>query len=268
MVIDAKNITHTEASYELVSKMRASFIVLGALLGRFQEARVSLPGGCSIGKRGVDLHIKGLQSLGANIRINGGYVEADALRLEGKEILLDTPSVGATENIMLAAVLAEGATVISNAAQEPEIADLANFLNAIGADVSGAGTNEIIINGVRPEDLHGTSYTVVPDRMEAATYMIAAAGTESNVLLENVIPGHLNSIIRKLQDVGAEVITEGPNSLRVIGCGCAGSAKYCDSAAPGFSDGCPGTVYVTAFYCRRRQHHYGNLVRKPLQANR
>ncbi len=217
MVIESKEINRTEASYELVSKMRASFIVLGALLGRYHEARVSLPGGCSIGKRGVDLHIKGLQALGADIQINQGYVEATAPRLEGRDILLDTPSVGATENIMLAAVLAEGVTVISNAAQEPEIVDLANFLNAIGADISGAGSTEIIINGVRKEDLHGTSYTIMPDRIEAATFMIAAAGTRGNVLLDNIIPGHLNSVIRKLEDVGAEIVLEAPNAIRVIG---------------------------------------------------
>ncbi len=234
MIIEAKDITRTEASYDHVSKMRASFIVLGALLGRHHEARVSLPGGCSIGKRGVDLHIKGLQSLGAEIQINQGYVEACATRLEGREILLDTPSVGATENIMLAAVLAEGATIISNAAQEPEIADLANFLNAIGADVSGAGSTEIIINGVKKQDLHGTTYTIMPDRIEAATYMIAAAGTEGNVLLENVIPGHLNSVIRKLEDVGAEIITEGPNALRVIGDGRFEAQNIVTQPYPGF----------------------------------
>jgi len=234
MIINAKNINTTEASYELVSKMRASFIVLGALLGRFNEARVSLPGGCSIGKRGVDLHIKGLQSLGAEIQINQGYAEATASLLTGKEILLDTPSVGATENIMLAAVFANGATVISNAAQEPEITDLANFLNALGADVSGAGTNEIIINGVSKKDLGGTTYAVVPDRIEAATYMIAAAGTGGNVLLENVIPGHLNSVIRKLEDVGAEIITEGPNSLRVIGCDKLEAQNIVTQPYPGF----------------------------------
>ncbi len=234
MVIEAKDVTNTEASYELVSKMRASFIVLGALLGRFHEARVSLPGGCSIGKRGVDLHIKGLQALGAQIVINQGYVEATASRLEGREILLDTPSVGATENIMLAAVLAEGATIISNAAQEPEIADLANFLNTMGADVSGAGTTEIIINGVPKSSLTGTSYNVVPDRIEAATYMIAAAGTQGNVVLENVIPGHLNSVIRKLEDVGAQVITEGPNTLRVIGTGKMEAQNIVTQPYPGF----------------------------------
>ncbi len=234
MFIDATHISRTDAPYELVSKMRASFIVLGALLGRCHEAKVSLPGGCSIGKRGVDLHIKGLQMLGAEINLNQGYAEAVASRLEGKEILLDTPSVGATENIMLAAVLAEGSTVISNAAQEPEIVDLANFLNAMGADISGAGTNEIIINGVRQQDLHGATYTIVPDRIEAATYMIAAAGTEGNVILENIIPGHLNSVIRKLEDVGAEIITEGPNTLRVIGTGKLEAQNIVTQPYPGF----------------------------------
>lgn len=217
MTISAENIHTTEAPYELVSKMRASFIVLGALLGRFNKARVSLPGGCSIGKRGVDFHIRGLQALGAEIQINQGYVEAQANGLEGKEVSLDTPSVGATENIMLAAVLAKGATLISNAAQEPEIIDLANFLNAIGADIQGAGTSEIIINGVAPDQLHGTSYSVVPDRIEAATYMIAAMATQGNVLINNMMPQHLSAVTHKLEDMGAQIILEGPNSVRVIG---------------------------------------------------
>jgi UDP-N-acetylglucosamine 1-carboxyvinyltransferase len=215
MTIDASHLHCTEAPYELVSKMRASFIVLGALLGRFGQAMVSLPGGCSIGKRGVDLHIKGLQSLGAEIQINQGYAEASAKKLEGKEIVLDTPSVGATENIMLAAVLAEGVTTLSNAAQEPEIVDLANFLNAIGADISGAGTNEIIINGVSKEKLTGATYAVVPDRIEAATYMIAAAATHGDIVVDKIIPSHLAALVHKLEDAGVQIINEGPNTLRV-----------------------------------------------------
>ncbi|MBY0405639.1 MAG: UDP-N-acetylglucosamine 1-carboxyvinyltransferase, partial [Cyanobacteria bacterium] len=215
LYLSSKGIKTSTAPYELVSKMRASFNVLGGLLGRCHEARVSLPGGCSIGKRGVDLHVKGLQSLGADVQISHGYVEAKASKLVGAEIHLDIPSVGATENIMVASVLAEGATIISNAAQEPEIADLAHFLNAMGADVSGAGTHEIIINGVSPKDLHGAEYHVLPDRIEAATYLIAAAGTGGDVLLEDVCPAHLNSVIHKLIEMGVEITTPTPNSLHV-----------------------------------------------------
>jgi UDP-N-acetylglucosamine 1-carboxyvinyltransferase len=215
LFIEAKDITSYEAPYELVRKMRASFDVLGALLGRFGEARVALPGGCSIGKRGVDLHVKGLIALGADVEINHGYVEAKASRLVGAEILLDTPSVGATENIMLAATTAEGSTILSNAAQEPEIVDLANFLNAMGADISGAGTNEIVINGVKAKTLHGTTFSVMPDRIEAATYLMAAAGTRGDVTVHNVLPAHLSSLTHKLLEMGAEIETPTPNSMRL-----------------------------------------------------
>jgi UDP-N-acetylglucosamine 1-carboxyvinyltransferase len=215
LLIEAKDITSYEAPYELVRKMRASFDVLGALLGRFGEARVALPGGCSIGKRGVDLHVKGLVALGADVEINHGYVEAKASKLIGAEILLDTPSVGATENIMLAATTAEGSTILSNAAQEPEIVDLANFLNALGADISGAGTNEIVINGVKAKSLHGATFSVMPDRIEAATYLMAAAGTCGDVTVHNVLPAHLSSLTHKLLEMGAEIETPTPNSMRL-----------------------------------------------------
>ncbi|HEY9686455.1 MAG TPA: UDP-N-acetylglucosamine 1-carboxyvinyltransferase [Coleofasciculaceae cyanobacterium] len=215
LFIQAKNITSVEAPYDLVRKMRASFDVLGSLLGRFGEARVALPGGCSIGKRGVDLHVKGLIALGAEVEINHGYVEAKASKLVGAEILLDTPSVGATENIMLAATMAEGSTILSNAAQEPEIVDLANFLNALGADIQNAGTNEIIINGVKPGSLRGTTFSVMPDRIEAATYLMAGAGTCGDITVHNVLPVHLTSLTHKLIEMGADVDTPTPNSLRV-----------------------------------------------------
>ncbi len=211
----ARDITCFEAPYELVSKMRASFNVLGPLLGRFGEAKVSLPGGCSIGKRGIDLHIKGLEALGANVKIVHGFVESKAKRLVGSEIVLDLPSVGATENVMVAAVLAEGATILSNAAQEPEILDLADFLNAMGADISGAGTNEIVINGVKPENLGGVSYHVVPDRIEAATYLIAAAGTRGDVTLHAVHPAHLHSLTHKLMEMGANITLPTPNQIKI-----------------------------------------------------
>ncbi len=213
--IQARNITSVEAPYDLVRKMRASFDVLGSLLGRFGEARVALPGGCSIGKRSVDLHVKGLIALGAEVEINHGYVEAKAAKLIGAEILLDTPSVGATENIMLAATMAEGSTIISNAAQEPEIVDLANFLNAMGADISGAGTNELLINGVKPSAMHGTTYTVMPDRIEAATYMMAGVGTRGDVTVNNVLPVHLSSLTHKLQEMGADIEMPTPNTMRI-----------------------------------------------------
>lgn len=214
--IHAETITNEEAPYEMVRKMRASFNVLGALLGRHGHARVALPGGCSIGKRNIDFHIKGLRAMGAEVKIDHGYVEARADKLVGAEIHFDMPSVGATENIMLAAVLAEGPTIISNAAQEPEIVDMVNFLNAIGADISGAGTNEIIIHGVKPEELHGTDYSVMPDRIEAATYLIAAAGVGGDVTVQNVLPVHLSSLTHKLMEMGADVTMPTPNSLRLV----------------------------------------------------
>jgi UDP-N-acetylglucosamine 1-carboxyvinyltransferase len=213
LILDANHISSVMAPYELVTKMRASFNVLGALLGRMGEAKVSLPGGCSIGKRGVDLHVKGLQALGADVQIVHGYVEAKATKLVGSDILLDIPSVGATENIMLAAVLAEGVTTISNAAQEPEIIDLANFLNELGADIHDAGTHVITIHGVKK--LHGGSYSVVPDRIEAATFLMAAAATRGSVVVNGVVPSHLTAVTHKLQEMGVNVEMIGPNALQV-----------------------------------------------------
>ena len=195
--------------------MRASFIVLGALVGRCKEAKVALPGGCSIGERRVDFHIKGLQALGADVKIENGYVIAKASRLIGADIHLDLPSVGATENILLAAVLAEGSTRIQNAAQEPEIIDLANFLNALGADVSGAGTSEIVINGVKPDSLRGTVYTTMPDRIEAGTYMAAVVATRGKALIRNVFPNHLTFVTSKLSEMGAKVNIIEPFTMEV-----------------------------------------------------
>lgn len=235
LVIHTPEIKNYEAPYELVQKMRASFNVLGALLGRHGRARVSLPGGCSIGKRNVDLHVKGLRALGATVDIEHGYVNAWADELVGTEILLDTPSVGATENIMLASVLAKGSTIINNAAQEPEIVDLANFLNALGGDISGAGTNEIIINGVQPENLRGTAaYAVVPDRIEAATYLIAVAGTGGEVEIQNIVPVHVSSITHKLMDMGAEITMPTPNSLYIKSSGRLQAQNIVTQPYPGF----------------------------------
>jgi len=215
MTIVAKGLQNYEAPFELVSQMRASFNVIGSLLGRYKQARVSLPGGCSIGKRGIDLHIKGLEALGATIEINHGFVEATAKHLVGTDILLDLPSVGATENIMVAAVLAEGTTTLTNAAQEPEIVDLANFLNAMGANIEGAGTNEILIYGVKPEALHGFTYAVMPDRIEAATYLIAAAATGGDITIENTRPTSYNSLIHKLTEMGADITLPAPDQIRI-----------------------------------------------------
>lgn len=213
--IDSSEITNHEASYEYVSKMRASFIVLGSLLGRCKEARVALPGGCAIGERRIDLHIKGLEALGAQVRIENGYVVAKATKLTGAEIYLDRPSVGATENLMLAAVLAEGVTTINNAAQEPEIVDLANFINAMGGNINGAGTSEIVIHGVTQSELHPVVYSTVPDRIEAGTYMAAVVATRGHAIIKNVVPHHLNAVISKLTDMGANVNTIAPFSLEV-----------------------------------------------------
>lgn len=212
--VNAYKIDELEAPYELVRKMRASFLVMGPLLARMGRARISMPGGCAIGTRPIDLHLKGFKALGAKITLGHGFVEAAAEKLVGCNIYLDFPSVGATENIMMAAVLAEGQTVIENAAEEPEITDLANFLNKMGADVRGAGTDTIKINGVK--DLKGASHRVIPDRIEAGTYMIAAAITGGNVFIDNVVPDHLKPIIAKLKESSIEVIEEG-NGLRVIG---------------------------------------------------
>lgn len=209
--VDIKDV---EAPYDLVKKMRASFLVMGPILARLGHAKISMPGGCAIGSRPIDLHLKGFQTLGADITIGHGYVEARAKKLTGKKIYLDFPSVGATENIMMAAVFAEGVTTIENAAEEPEIVDLANFLNKMGANIKGAGTDTIRIEGVKK--LKGAEHTVIPDRIEAGTFMVAAAMTGGNVLIENVIVDHVRSIIAKLTECGIK-ITEEPKGLRVKG---------------------------------------------------
>ncbi len=215
VVVDASNISSITAKYELVSKMRASFIILGALMSRCKEAIVALPGGCAIGERRVDFHIKGLEALGAKIKIENGYVHARASRLVGTDIYLDIPSVGATENLMLAAVLAEGSTRIQNAAQEPEIVDLANFLNTIGADISGAGTSEIVINGVKANDLHSAEYTTIPDRIEAGTFMAAVVATKGKAVIRNVYPAHLTFFNDKLIKMGASIKIAEPTAIEV-----------------------------------------------------
>lgn len=196
----------TTAPYELASKMRASFLVIGPLLSRFGHAKMPLPGGCAIGTRPIDLHLKGFVALGAEIDSEHGFIEVKAKRLKGASIYLDFPSVGATENIIMAACLANGTTIIENAAAEPEIVDISSFLNYMGADIKGAGTDTIIINGVK--ELNGATYGVIPDRIEAGTYMIAAAITRGQVTLNNVVPEHLKPITAKLKEAGVEVSEE------------------------------------------------------------
>lgn len=213
--ICANSIQTCEASYELVRKMRASFLVMGPLLARLGEARISLPGGCAIGTRPIDQHLKGFEAMGAEIELGQGYIEARVKgRLKGTKIYLDVASVGATENIIMAAVLAEGTTILENAAKEPEIMDLANYLNAMGAVVRGAGTGMIRIEGV--EKLRGAVHTVIPDRIEAGTYMIAAAITKSDLYVEGAIGDHLRPVISKLQEMGV-TLEEDENGIRVIG---------------------------------------------------
>lgn len=213
VTIDATRLTSTEADPELVRRMRASFLVLGPLLARLGRARIALPGGCAIGTRPIDQHLKGFEAMGAQIEVGTGWIEVRTEgRLTGAKIYLDVASVGATENIMLAASLAEGITIIENAAMEPEIVDLANFLGAMGAKVRGAGTGVIRIEGV--ERLKGAVHTVIPDRIEAGTYMIAAAITGGNVRVEGAIADHLRPLISKLQEMGVSVEEE-DNALRV-----------------------------------------------------
>lgn len=204
VVIDCTNInTYSVSDAEAVRKMRASYYLIGALLGRFGKARVGLPGGCDFGVRPIDQHIKGFQALGADVVIEHGIVSADAQHLSGAQIYMDIVSVGATINIMLSAVLADGQTVIENAAKEPHIVDVANFLNSMGADIRGAGTDIIKIKGV-PE-LYGGEYAIIPDQIEAGTYMVAAAATGGRVVIKNVIPKHLDSISAKLQEAGVTI---------------------------------------------------------------
>lgn len=231
LLIKAENIKSYEPSYELVRKMRASFLVMGPILARFGKVRISLPGGCNIGSRPIDLHLKGFSQLGADINLGHGYVEASCKRLKGAKIYLDFPSVGATENIMMAAVLADGETVIENAAEEPEIVDLASFLNKIGAKIIGAGTDTIKIEGVK--ELKGTIHQVIPDRIEAGTYMVAAAITGGEVTVENVIPEHVRSITAKLQEAGIHVKEE-QNKIKVKASGKIDSVDIKTMPYPGF----------------------------------
>ena len=232
LTLEAGRVTKLEASYDLVKTMRASFLVLGPLLSRFGQARVSTPGGCAIGARPVNLHLKGLAEMGTEIDLVHGYVEAKAKRLKGAKIYLDVPSVGATENLMMAATLAEGTTMIENAAKEPEIEDLAAVLNKMGARVVGHGTDVIKVEGV--ERLHGASHRVIPDRIEAGSFMVAAALTHGDVVVKGVRPDHLRAFLLKLIEVGVALAVES-DTVRVKGNGRAKSVDITTLPYPGFA---------------------------------
>jgi UDP-N-acetylglucosamine 1-carboxyvinyltransferase len=210
--VDSSTLQEAVAPYELVKTMRASILVLGPLVARFGKADVSLPGGCAIGARPVNIHVAGLQAMGADISIEGGYIRARAGRLKGARLVLDTVTVTGTENLMMAAALADGETVIENAAREPEVVDLANFLITMGAKIQGAGTDKIVVQGV--QKLRGTSYEVLPDRIEGGTYLVAGAITRGHVKLKNTRPDHLDAVLAKLAEAGAKVAT-GDNWIEV-----------------------------------------------------
>ncbi len=213
--INGADINDINVDYEYIKKIRASYYLLGALLGKYKKSQVALPGGCNIGSRPIDQHIKGFKALGAEVEISHGKINTSAERLVGNHIYFDVVSVGATINIMMAACMAEGDTIMENAAKEPHIVDVANFLNAMGANIKGAGTDVIRIKGV--SRLHGTTYSIIPDQIEAGTFMFAAAATKGDVTVRDVIPKHLESISAKLMEMGCTIV-EGDDCVRVIGC--------------------------------------------------
>ncbi|MEC3607942.1 UDP-N-acetylglucosamine 1-carboxyvinyltransferase [Bacillus glycinifermentans] len=215
VTVDASRALSTEAPFEYVRKMRASVLVMGPLLARTGHSRVALPGGCAIGSRPIDQHLKGFEAMGAKIKVGNGFIEATVEgRLQGAKIYLDFPSVGATENLIMAASLAEGTTTLENVAKEPEIVDLTNYINAMGGKIRGAGTGTIKIEGVKT--LHGAKHTIIPDRIEAGTFMVAAAITQGNVLVQGAVPEHLTSLIAKMEEMGVQIIEEA-DGLRIIG---------------------------------------------------
>lgn len=214
LTVDTRGVNSFTVPEDLMREMRSSIVLMGALLGRFHRTRVSYPGGCAIGPRPIDLHLKGLRAMGVNFTEAHGYIDAETKRLHGADIHLDFPSVGATENLMMAAVLAEGATVIHNAAKEPEITDLQNFLNSMGASVKGSGTDVIRIEGSKR--LHDVEHSIIPDRIEAGTFMAAAAITGGDVTIENVIPEHVEAVMAKLREAGVRIIEE-KDHIRIIG---------------------------------------------------
>lgn len=270
IIFDASMLTATEAPYELVRKMRASFLVMGPLLARKGEAKISMPGGCAIGARPIDLHLKAFEALGAKIEITEDYVYAHAPEgLQGTQIYLDFPSVGATENVIMAASMAKGKTVIENAAEEPEIVDLVTFLNSMGANIKGAGTNVIRVEGVK--HLYGASHTVIPDRIEAGTFIIAAAMAGGDVVVDNVLSEHLKPLLAKLGEAGVKVIKD-IDSVRVISDGHIHSTDIKTLPYPGFPTDLQaqfmammtigdGTSTVTETVFENRFMHVGELRR-------
>lgn len=229
--INGSHINSMSIDYEFIRKIRASYYLLGALLGKYKESHVALPGGCNIGSRPIDQHIKGFKALGANVEIEQGMIATKAEKLVGTHIYMDVVSVGATINVMMAAAMAEGKSIIENAAKEPHIVDVANFLNSMGADIKGAGTDVIRIKGV--EKLHGTEYSVIPDQIEAGTFMCMAAATKGDVIIKNVIPKHLEAISAKLTEIGA-VVEEYDDAVRIVGTKRLGSTHVKTLPYPGF----------------------------------
>ena len=229
--INASMISGLVIEDDYIKKIRASYYLLGALLGKYKHAEVALPGGCNIGSRKIDLHIKGFKALGASVKIEHGLIIADAQQLKGAHIYLDTVSVGATINIMLAAALAEGRTVIENAAKEPHVVDVANFLNSMGANIKGAGTDVIRVSGVKK--LHASEYSIIPDQIEAGTFMFAAAITKGDVTIKNVIPKHLESTTAKLMEMGCQ-IEESDDAVRVVMSKCLQNTHVKTLPYPGF----------------------------------
>ena len=269
LYIDSDNFNNYEAPYELVKMMRASILVMGPLLARLKRAKISLPGGCAIGARPVDYHLKGFEALGAQVEVEKGYIEAKVNTLKGVEIYLDFPSLGATENIMMAACLAEGVTTIENAAKDPEVVELGHFLNKMEAKVEGLGTDLIKIKGVK--ELHGIDYTIIPDRIEAGTYMIAAAITGGDVLIEKADLLLLKPLIVKLEEVGVRIKLE-KNLIKVIGPDRVKAVDIKTLPFPGFpTDMQPqfmalscvarGTSVITETVFEKRFAHIGDLIR-------
>ena len=270
MIFDTTTVDKTEASYELMSRMRASFLIMGPLLAKKRHAKIALPGGCMIGSRPIDLHLKAFEAMGAKVTVGNGYVEASVPEgLKGATIYLDFPSVGATENILMAAAVADGKTVIENAAEEPEIVDLVTFLNSMGANIKGAGTNVIRVEGVK--HLYGASHTVIPDRIEAGTFIIAAAMAGGDVVVYNVLSEHLKPLLAKLGEAGVKVI-KNIDSVRVISDGHIHSTDIKTLPYPGFPTDLQaqfmammtigdGTSTVTETVFENRFMHVGELRR-------
>ena len=272
--INASHLHTSEAPYELVRQLRASFFVIGPMLARLGVARVPLPGGCAIGARPVDLHVRGLQALGAEVHIEHGmvnaYISGGKPKLKGTKIYLDYPSVGATETLMMAATLAEGETIIENSAKEPEVVDLANLCIAMGAKISGAGTKTIVISGV--SKLHSVDYNIIPDRIEAGTFLLAGAITGSQITISPVIPEHLSAVISKLKSIGAKIIQEAPNSLTIVPGEVLKGVEIETQPYPGFPTDmqapfmallslCEGSSSVTETVFENRMRHVSELNR-------